>query len=493
VKAHLARLGKQTLVYGLSAAMLPAVAIITLPVFAREFAPAEFGALEIATVGMAALLVLADLGMASASQRSYYDYSEEQLAERRAVLATAALICLTTATALAVLLIGFRQPLADWLFDGRSYASLLVLVALCLPLAILATFCREVMRLRFQPWHYTTSAASAALLSGALGVGLVLGTDVGVDGVLIGVLAGHAVAVVYGLAVIGRYIGRRLSRVELGIMLRFGLPIVPAAAALWGLSFLDRLMLGRLADLDEVGQFAVGGRFAFVLTLAVTAFGLAYGPFALSLYSEDREAEKQVRARVLTYLVIALTSLSVLLALFAREVTTVIAPDYEEAYRVVGVLCIGVTIFGLSSIAMAGISFARRTTYFAVYSVTALVVNVALNFALIPPLGGVGAALATATAYAVLTTLYYRKAQQLYKTPYEPRKVLAVLMLGAAVAPLGFLPLGIEYVGIKAAALVAFALALLATGVIDRVDIAEIRNLLRRRTGPEATPTASGV
>ena len=165
MKAHLARLGKQTLVYGLSAAMLPAVAIITLPVFAREFAPAEFGALEIATVGMAALLVLADLGMASASQRSYYDYSEEQLAERRAVLATAALICLTTATALAVLLLGFRQPLADWLFDGRSYASLVVLVALCLPLAILATFCREVMRLRFQPWHYTTSAASAALLS----------------------------------------------------------------------------------------------------------------------------------------------------------------------------------------------------------------------------------------------------------------------------------------------------------------------------------------
>jgi O-antigen/teichoic acid export membrane protein len=487
VKAHLALLGKQTLIYGLSAAALQAVGLVTLPVYARTFSPAEYGVLEIATVGMSALLVLADLGMASASQRSYYDYAEDHVTERRAVLATALLVALTAATLLGALLIAFRVQVSEWLFDGQRYTTLLVLVAVTLPTAIVGTFFREVMRLRLRPWQFTISATLAALVTAVVGVVLVVWADSGIDGVMIGVLTGHAVAVVFGLVVTARHIGVRLSRAELHVMLRFGLPIIPAAAALWGLSFLDRLMLGRLADLNDVGQYAVGGRYAFVVMFVVTAFGLAYSPFILSLYSEDRDTERHVRARTLTYLAIALTSLSVLLALFAREITTVIAPGYDEAYQVAGVLCIGVTVFGLSSITMTGISFARRSGYFAIYSAIALVANVVLNFALIPPLGGIGAGLATACAYVVLTALYYWKAQQLYPTPYEPRKAVVVLALGMAVVPLGWLPLGWGFVAVKLAALALFAGALFAARVVDEVEIVEIRSLARRLTGrPQA-------
>ncbi len=487
MKAHLALLGKQTLIYGLSAATLQAVGLVTLPVYARTFTPSEFGVLEIATVGMSALLVLADLGMASASQRSYYDYGEGHFAERRAVLATALAVALTAATLLGALLIAFRVPVSEWLFDGQRYTTLLVLVAVSLPTAIVGTFFREVMRLRLRPWQFTISAVLAALVTAAVGVSLVLWADSGIDGVMVGVLCGHGVAVVFGLVVTARHIGVRVSRTELAVMLRFGLPLVPAVAALWGLSFLDRLMLSRLADLDDVGQYAVGSRFAFVVMFVVTAFGLAYSPFILSLYSEDRETERHVRARTLTYLAIALTALSVVLALFAREITTVIAPGYDEAYRVVGVLCLGVTVFGLSSITMTGISFARRSGYFAVFSGMALAVNVALNFVLIPPLGGVGAGLATACAYVALTSLYYWKAQQLYPTPYEPRKSIVVLALGIAVVPLGWLPLGWGFVAIKLVAVALFAGAVYAARVVDDVEIVELRSLARRLTGrPQA-------
>jgi O-antigen/teichoic acid export membrane protein len=480
VKAHLATLGKQTLVYGFSAAMLQVVGLVTLPVYARAFSPDEFGTLEVATVGMSMLLVLADLGMASASQRSYYDYGDNQAHQRRAVLATALLATLLAATALAVVLIACRGPISEWLFDSREWTSLVVLVALCLPTATLATYFREVMRLRLRPWQYTFSASLSAVVTGGLGVYLVVGPDEGLEGVLIGVLAGHAVGVVFGLLVTARHIGVRLSWPELGTMLRFGIPIVPAAAALWGLSFLDRLMLGWLADLGEVGMYAVGGRFAFIVMFVITAFGLAYSPFILSLYQHNRELEKQVRARALTYLTIALTGISLVLALFARELADIVAPGYDTAYRVVGVLCMGVTIFGLSSIAMTGISFARRSGYFAIYSLGAVVVNAALNLVLIPALGGFGAALATALAYAALTVLYYRKAQELYPTPYQPRKTILVLLLGCLFLPLGFLPVGLDYAALKVAGLLAFAALVVFGGAIDREEIAELRTLTGR-------------
>jgi O-antigen/teichoic acid export membrane protein len=481
VKHRLVGLGQQTLVYGLSAAALQIVGLVTLPVYARVFSPAEYGVLEIATIGLAAMLVIADLGMASASQRSFFDYSDADAAERKRVLATGLVVAVGTATVLALLLIAFRGPIAASLLQDRSREELVVLVALALPLSILAAYTRAVMRLRFQAWRYSISAAGSAAIAGALGVVLVLSTDVGIDGVLIGLLAGNALAVLFGLAVTARDLGVRLSRRELRVMLAYGLPLLPAAAAMWGLAFLDRVMLGALASLEDVGEYAIGARFASVLMFVVSAFGLAYGPFMLSLFAEDRAVEKEVRGRTLTYVAIVLTGLSLALALFAREIATVIAPAFDDAYEVVGILCLGVTLYGLSSVTMGGISLVRRTGYFALYSGVAVVVNVALNLVLIPPLGGFGAALATAAAFGALSVLYYHRAQVLYPTPFRPRRIAIVLVAGAALMPLGFLPLGAAAVALKLLALLVFAGLVLGV-VLDRPEISEVRSAARRVT-----------
>ena len=212
----------------------------------------------------------------------------------------------------------------------------------------------------------------------------------------------------------------------------------------------------------------------------VGAFWLAYTPFMLSPFAEDREREKHVRSRTLTYLAIVLTGISLVLALFAREVATIVAPHFTHAYSVVGILCFGVTVFGLSSVTMAGLSLVRRTGYFAAYSALAVLVNVALNFVLIPPLGGAGAAFATAGAYALLTVLYYRRSEALYPTPYEPRKTLIVLVAEAVLMPLALLPLGIGAVALNLLGVVVFVAVLVLDGVLDRPKLMELRSLTRR-------------
>lgn len=481
-------LARQTLVYGVSAAALQIVGVITLPIFARAFTPSEYGVLEIALTGLLAVLVIADLGMASASQRSYFDYTDADLAQRRRVLATAFAASLATASLVMAAMILLRDELAAWLLDGPERTTLVVLVAVCVPAAILAALLREVMRLRFMAWRYSISAIAGAAVAGAVGIVLVLALGVGVEGVLIGVLAGHATSVLVGLPGIARHVGRRLSRRELRVMLAFGIPLVPAAAALWGLAFLDRVLLGRIADLRDVGQYAVGARFASVLILVVTAFGLAYSPYMLSMFSEDPEVEKRVRGRTLTYVAVVLTAISLALALFAREIALVVAPDFTRAYEVVGILCLGVSAFGVATVAMAGITLARRTGNFAAFTLTALALNVALCLALIPPLGAVGAAFATSAAYSLLAALYYWRSQRLYPTPYEPYKVLVALLLGAAVVPLGLLPLGAPFVALKVAGLVAFAGALFVARVVGRPELHELKSLVGR-----LTPRATGV
>ena len=121
MKGHMFRLGQQTLVYGLSGASLQLFGLITLPIVARVLTTSEYGILELATSAVAVLAIFVDLGLASASQRSYFDYSDEQEPQRRRVLSTTAVTCLTAALVLMVVMVIAREPIAEFLFDKPGH------------------------------------------------------------------------------------------------------------------------------------------------------------------------------------------------------------------------------------------------------------------------------------------------------------------------------------------------------------------------------------
>src|SRR5215213_9056212 len=449
--SHLLALAKQTIVYGLSGVMLQAVGVVTLPVFARAFTRDEYGVLEIGLVVSAFVLTIVDLGLASAAQRSYYDYPQADSDARKAVVFTA--LSATTAVAIlaASILAAFSEPLAAWLYGSRDERPFLLAVALAVPLVVSVTG--------------------------------VVALDWGISAICVGVIAGSTLAAVYGIAVVHRDVGRRFSTKELRAMLFYGVPLVPAALSLWGLALLDRVMLGKLADLTEVGEYAVANRVSSLLMLAVTAFALAFGPFIFSIYSEDREKEKIVRAKALMYLTIVLLAGGVALTLFAREAIDVVAPRFDRAYEAVGPLTLGVVAFGISSVVLAGISFARRTVYVAGIAAAAVLVNAVLNLILIPPFGMIGAAVAATAGYTTLAVVQYFVAQRLYPTPYELGKIVRGTAIAVALGSIGLLtlePLALAF-AVKALAFLAFLPALRIAGVVEAADVVKVREFLAGR------------
>lgn len=456
VRGHILTLGRHTLVYGVSSAALQAVGLVTLPIFARHFSPAQFGVLEIALICIAATTLLGDLGLSSAAQRSWFDHGDDAIDGRRAVISTALAATAGWSLVIAAAMVAFRAPIAAYLLHDRAHGTVIALAGIAVPLTVAGTMLREVMRLTFRPWHYAVSTILGAIVNAVLAIYLVTGTSVGVEGVLWGVVAGNTFAVCYGAVVCHDFLAPRFSLPELRLMMTFALGVLPAGVAMWGLAFLDRVMLSRIANLGEVGQYGIASRFALVLMFGITAFGLAFSPYIMSVWARDPEMERQLRARALVLMTAVLTTGAVGLSLFSREVATLIAPAFDEAYRVVPILAFGIALFGISQITMTGISLARRTRYFAMYAATATAVNVVLNLVLIPPLGGAGAAIATATAYGMLAVLYYWQSQQLYPTPFEPLRVSAIVAAGVAVAPLGLLPLGGVSVAAKAAGLAVY-------------------------------------
>jgi O-antigen/teichoic acid export membrane protein len=478
-------LGRQTVIYGLGGAALQLVGLITLPIFTRVFSPTQYGNLETTLAAYAALLVLSDLGLGSATQRSYYDYDADQEPLRRSALSTGLLGSLALAAAWTALVLIFARAVSDWQFGTARYADLIRMAAIAVPVTLIANFFREVMRLKLLPWPYTASAIIGTLGSTAFSVTAVLAFHGGLVSIFLGVVVGNAIAALLGFVVVHRDLIGRFSPSELRRMVAYALPLVPAGVAMWGVNLLDRVLLTKLGASAETGQYAVANRFGSLLMFAVTAFALAFGPFQLSLWRDDAELEKQVRTRMLTYLTVGLVGAAVLLSLFAREIASVISPKETHAYEAVGMLTMSVALFGISSLVLFGIGITRRTGYVAIYTVVALALNVGLNVLLIPPWGMLGSAFATLVAYGALAAFYYHRSQILYPTPYELRKTLTTIVLGGlamAVGVVRFDSLAVS-LAVKAVTALAFAAALWLLGVLDHDDIGGVRTALVRARG----------
>lgn len=485
-------LARQTVTYAVAGAIAPAISVVLLPVFARAFTRTEYGLLELGMTLATIALTTTDLSLVAASQRSYFDYTAEQERERRRVLSTAFLATTALTLVVAVALVALRDPVAVWLFGSDDQSGLVAAVAATLLTGNTFRFVTEVMRLRFQATEYLFTSAIATVVGSVVSVVVVVVYDAGVTAIFLASLISNGLACAYGAVIVRDAIGGGFSRRELRTMLIFGLPLVPTTLTAWALALVDRVILARLADLEDVGLYAIATRITSLIILAVNAFQLALGPFLYSLYTDDPELEKAARGRTLTYLTFVLSAVALTGTLFAREVLSVLAPSFEDAYVAVGPLAFGTVAYGVAALLTTAMALARRTVYLLVLSVVAAGANIGLNLALVPRYGFVGAAFATGAGYAVLATSYYWAGQRTYHTPYELRSVATILAGAGALAALGVVsiePRALD-VGVRLAALGVFVAGVRLTGAMTGQEFRELRRFVvgmlpKRRRGAD--------
>src|SRR5215211_166841 len=271
---HFRRLFRDTLIYGSGWATLQFVGVVLTPVWTRIFVPSQYGVIETTASLIAVLMLLASLGLESASQRSYFDYGDEEPTERRAVLSTTFWTLLLSSGILAVVGVLLRHVASRQFFGSDRYATLLALASLAIPLAILTNFCQEVMRVRHQPWRYSLLSVVSGVATIAFALFFVVALDEGLKGYYLGVVVGSGLALGLGYSLVRDVIRPLFNSRELRVMLAYGLPLVPAAASTWVLQLADRFFLLHYSTLRELGLYGVGYRLANLLLLTTSAVGL---------------------------------------------------------------------------------------------------------------------------------------------------------------------------------------------------------------------------
>ncbi len=143
-------------------------------------------------------------------------------------------------------------------------------------------------------------------------------------------------------------------------------------------------------------------------------------------------------AVVLTYVVYVCCWLALALGLLAPWILKLITTEpFYPAQNVVAPLAFGTAAFGAYVVVQIGTGRARRTGSNWVVTGAAALVNVALNLALIPSYGRMGAAVAMVSAYTLLFLGMAWRAQRVFPVPYQWRRVATLGVAAVGLTVLG--------------------------------------------------------
>lgn len=406
------------------------------------------------------------------------------------------------ATSIAIVLGGllaiFAGPIARVVFGEAALTVPLRIVAATLPCFVFWQAAASVLQ---GAQRHRGFALVEFVLEPSLRFGLTLialASGAGIRGALVGLLAANAITAIVAARLVQRLIGRGAAPLPVRAMVSFASSMWLANAATSGLIWADTLLIGILRDSADVGVYQVATRVVMLAAFVMAPLNSAVAPRAAALQRLDDRAGLQHLYRAATGWMMRLALPAfVTLFVFAPEVLQLFGGRYAEAAWVTRVLALG----KLVDVATGPCGVLLQMTGHALLNVAnnlaALCVNIGLNLWWIPDHGLQGAALAWAVALVGVNTARVLQVRRIVGTlPFDASLLKALLASGAH----AIFAVNVAYALDGAAALVVgtiggaflYVAASWASG-IGPGEIAALRGLAPRRSGPRAAALSSGA
>lgn len=415
---------KDVMVYGLGSFIFKFIAYFSFIIYANIFSVGEFGVMSLVNSLASIVALFIGLGLNNAIQRFYLDTKEVPEEKRPVLVSTGLAIIFVWAVVLTIILLAAAYPLSGYMEERYSIPWPFIVLSLLANIpAFILGYSSDVLRLYFSPWKFTFLSSLTSLLGIFIGFYMIILLNMGLIGFFAGGLLGSIIAVPVGLWLIRRDLTLSFDWSIARKVLSFGYPFIFMGLAYWVYDSLNRWLLASLSSTLEVGLYNIAFKFASIITLGVTAFGMAWAPFALRTYAQNPDYPS-IFSRIFSYWFYALVIAGTFISLFGADVLRISTPkEYWHAAPVIGPVTMGAVMMGTTVITALGISLAKRTHLLNLASWIAAAVNLITNILLIPRFGALGASLATFISYTVLTGYYLYWSQRLEPFPLEKGKL----------------------------------------------------------------------
>lgn len=152
------------------------------------------------------------------------------------------------------------------------------------------------------------------------------------------------------------------------------------------------------------------------------------------LKSYKEKGASKLFGQLFTYLCLLLIFVGLIISCLIREVLMIISnPSYWAASEIVPLIVISYIIFSFHYFFDMGISFEKKTQYFAYINASNAIFNIILNLILIKRYGMWGAAYATLICFVYKVCLTYFISNRMYRIDLETLRILKMTLVALVI------------------------------------------------------------
>ncbi len=394
------------LIYLTGSVVVAIVAIIKLPVFTSHFTPAEFGVFTLVSITYTYLSITLYGWITSCLYRYYHEFTEK--GEEGDLYSNIAVLFIFSSLLL------FMMSLVWYLIEGNSDIGRLVALAFgYLFTNQLFNMFLVIYKIEGKAFHYNFYQIAQSVFSLLLILLMIFYTSLGIQvlftGQIIISLVLLVILFIQNQGIVNKLRFNRISRELIRKLIRYGSVGLVSSAGIFILISSDRYIIALFDSNSHVGiynqVYQVGQVSVYFL---VTVFFNTITPgFNKLLTGFTKEKEKQLMNYVYAFLLLVLP-LTFYVSIFARQVAEfLLGKEFRQGFPMIPWIVISSFLYGLTLFNETKMKFEHRFRPVLWGILIACILNIALNFLLVPLWGYSWAAVSTFLAYLFLYFYYY--------------------------------------------------------------------------------------
>ena len=392
-----------TAIYSVGFLSLRAISFLLLPLYTNLLSTLEAGYVFILYTIIAFLNTLYTHGMDSSLLKYFKKNNNDK------IITTSMIYSSIWGVVLSVLIYLFSKPLIYFNevthYSHQQIALFLIGILFC---DMLSSRLMTVIRLLEKPIYFLVVSFANVLLSIYLNVWFIYNLNMGFSGALIALFYVSIMQLLLLVPLLVTKLKINLFDYELlRMMVRFSLPFLPASIFFIMIEMADRIMLGWLSSVDDVGLYGAGYKIGALILLVVKAFNLNWQPFYLKPENQnDARVFEVIGTKFIILLIFFSTLLSMLWPLlfqFQINGNFLIGSEFWEGGNIIPIIALSYIIYGVFILQMPSIYIKEKQSWVPYFWGMGCMINILSNYILIPIYGFYGAALSTFFAYVSMT------------------------------------------------------------------------------------------
>lgn len=433
----LKRVGRQASLYAIAEALSSLTGFISFPIFTRIFSQAQYGIMGLVDSSFKFAGTLAGMGLRPAVVRLWGEFKSGKREGGTGALAST-MLSASFLIGLLVSLLCFSALLLPERWLPEEAQRLLAMTAAVI-------LFRNVIQMVLS---IIQSQEKAGLRSGILlaeryllmGFPLlfVAAFNWGLTGFFGGILLAEGIVFVYCLRYALVHLNWRPRFLDLPVVresMLYGLPLLGLNVSGFVTDWGDRYLLSYFRDAAELGLYTAGYNMANYATMFfVPALNSALIPVTMNVWNEEGEgpARKSLESFLRYYSLVALPVVFGVSAVAPELIALLASEKFAESATVIPWVLSAKVVQGAYYPFLAGLFLSKRTGWLALFLGGAALINLGLNWVMIPAMGMKGAAITTLIAYVFYVFGGGAFSQRYLKLRFPVRSFAAYAMAGAA-------------------------------------------------------------